>query len=173
LNESKDGDFEELTFWGRVNATSGYYYIAMGICYSGRYEFPEKKFFWCNKANGMVFEAFPKLNDYWQNSYDEYSKDPFKGDPKLVLKAAPVIESSKIEEHKQKLANRNEDLDTSIEEEPEDLKQHLDLKEIDRLLNHVLCIEHECHIIPHGAMKLTTTHEVARNEAFLGLKPDQ
>jgi radial spoke head protein 9 len=31
----------------------------MGVCYNERFEFPEKKFFWCSSANNMQFEAFP------------------------------------------------------------------------------------------------------------------
>ena len=45
----------------------------------------------------------------------------------------------------------------------------IDLKEIDRVHFLVRAIENDCHIIPQGAIKLTTAHEVARNESFKGL----
>ena len=48
LNNSKAGDFDELLFWGKVSGINGDYYISQGICYSNRYEFPEKKFYWCS-----------------------------------------------------------------------------------------------------------------------------
>jgi len=43
--------------------------------------------------------------------------------------------------------------------------------EIDRLLYFVLSVETDCHLVPQGAYKLTTKHEVHRNESFTGLKP--
>jgi hypothetical protein len=49
LASSNDGDFEELLFWGRIaSANEQNYYIALGVNFSDRYEFPEKKFYWCN-----------------------------------------------------------------------------------------------------------------------------
>ena len=45
----------------------------------------------------------------------------------------------------------------------------LDLTELDRLAFMVNIIENDCHIIPQGAMKMTTAHEIARNESFRGL----
>lgn len=49
LTSSNDGDFEELLFWGRIaSANEQNYYIALGVNFSDRYEFPEKKFYWCN-----------------------------------------------------------------------------------------------------------------------------
>ena len=30
-------------------------------------------------------------------------------------------------------------------------------------------IENDCHILPQGSMKMTSAHEIARNEAFRGL----
>lgn len=63
LNNSVATDFDELLFWGRVSGKAADYYVAMGVCYQNRYEFPEKKFYWCSPANQMVFEAFPALNE--------------------------------------------------------------------------------------------------------------
>lgn len=49
----------------------------------------------------------------------------------------------------------------------------MNLKEIDRIHFIVRAIENDCHIVPNGSFKLTTAHEVARNEAFKGLIDDQ
>ena len=58
----------------------------------------------------------------------------------------------------------------SSEEEDEAAKQvKINLKEIYRVHYIVRAIENDCHIVPQGAFKLTTAHEVARNEAFRGL----
>jgi len=51
LNNAGATDFDELLFWGRISGLKADYYIAMGVCYKDRYEFPEKKFYWCSSAN--------------------------------------------------------------------------------------------------------------------------
>lgn len=51
LNTSGETDFDELLFWGRISGLKADYYIAMGLCFRDRYEFPEKKFFWCSSGN--------------------------------------------------------------------------------------------------------------------------
>ena len=61
-------------------------------------------------------------------------------------------------------------LASTEEEDPEAQVVRIDLKEIDRLHYHVRAIENDCHIIPQGAMKLNSKHEVQRNEAFMGLE---
>jgi radial spoke head protein 9 len=43
------------------------------------------------------------------------------------------------------------------------------LLELDRLAYVVFAIENDCVIAPVGAYKLTPTHQVKRNEAFIGL----
>jgi hypothetical protein len=39
-------DIDEFKFWGRIETTGKPYYIIVGLQYSGKYEFPHKKFFW-------------------------------------------------------------------------------------------------------------------------------
>lgn len=68
-----------------------------------------------------------------------------------------------------KARQEKDPLESTEEEDPEAKIERFDLKEIDRLLYHIRAIENDCNIIPQGAMKLTPEHEVARNEAFLGL----
>ena len=82
LNNSGETDFDELLFWGRITGLKADYYIAMGVCYKDRYEFPEKKFYWCssNHQNNTVnpetnvkaftFVPFDKLNDQHINEYN-------------------------------------------------------------------------------------------------------
>ena len=60
----------------------------------------------------------------------------------------------------------------SSEEEDESAKiVPRNFLEVDRLLYFVLSVETDCHLVPQGAYKLTTKHEVHRNESFTGLKP--
>ena len=69
LNNSKPNDFEELLFWGKVSGINADYYIALGVCYTDRYEFAEKKFYWCY-TDDMTFKAFPTLNKQHETLYD-------------------------------------------------------------------------------------------------------
>jgi hypothetical protein len=46
LNTSKTADFEELMFWGRIEGLKNDYYIAIGVTYTDKFEFPEKRFYW-------------------------------------------------------------------------------------------------------------------------------
>ena len=57
--------------------------------------------------------------------------------------------------------------------DPEALIVRINFKEIDRLHYHVRAVENDCHIVPHGSMKLTPKHEVHRNEAFGGLNDSE
>lgn len=38
------------------------YYIALGLTYKGKFEFPTKKFFWCLTGD-YEFKEMPELND--------------------------------------------------------------------------------------------------------------
>ena len=89
LNSSAESDFDELLFWGRVSGVKAEYYIAMGVCYNDRFEFPEKKFFWCMSGN-MVFQPFPALNDQHKDKYDSLAIELFSGEPtKVIHKVEP------------------------------------------------------------------------------------
>lgn len=150
------------------------YYVAVGICYNDRYEFPEKKFYWCNQANNMTFEQFPKLHENHKEANEAIANQLFEGEPMKVHKVLvdPEEEAKKKAEKQAKMAQATE-LDDTEEEDPESLIEKVDFKEIDRLHHHVLAIENDCHIIPQGAMKLTIKHEVQRNEAFNGLTQEE
>jgi radial spoke head protein 9 len=175
LNESAPTDFDELLFWGRISAVKTDYYIALGVCYCDRYEFPEKKFFWCSQSNGMKFTAFPGLNDQHSSEYNIMASQLFQGEPMKVLKKVENAEEQAA--HKAKLdakaAMEKDPLASTEEEDPDSLIVKIDLKEIDRLHYHIRAIENDCHIIPQGSMKLNQKHEVQRNEAFAGLNSEE
>ena len=171
MNAAGPSDFDELLFWGRISGVKADYYIAMGVCYNNRFEFPEKKFYWCSQSNNMIFEPFPELNTQHSNELDKFAGQLFQGTPAHVLIAVEKS-NEEVEAEKQareaKLAEKTS-LDSTEEEDPEALIVRVNLKEIDRLHYHVRAIENDCHIIPKGSMKLTVKHEVQRNEAFTGL----
>jgi radial spoke head protein 9 len=62
LNNCQENEIEELLFWGKVNGLNRDYYIAMGITYSDKWEFPDKTFYWAS-SNDFKFAPFPKLNE--------------------------------------------------------------------------------------------------------------
>ena len=84
------------------------------------------------------------------------------------------VEAEKAEgeeaEHENAKQEKEVDPLASSEEEDEAAKiVPVNLKEIDRVHYIVRAIENDCQVVPSGAFKLTTSHEVARNEAFKGL----
>jgi radial spoke head protein 9 len=62
LNSSAETEFEDLLFWGKLQGLNGDYYVAMGLVFTGRYEFAEKRFYYCTSSD-FTFRAFPTLND--------------------------------------------------------------------------------------------------------------
>lgn len=69
LNKATREDFEELRFWGRIQCVKGDnpdYYIAVGITYNGKYEFPSKRFYYASGSN-FEFEPFPEINTQHEN----------------------------------------------------------------------------------------------------------
>ena len=51
--------------------------------YSGQYEFPVKKFFWCTSAN-YEFAELPELNQQHEPNADKLAT-PFFGEPEKIL----------------------------------------------------------------------------------------
>jgi len=120
----------------------------MGIIYKDRYEFPQKRFYWCSAANGMTFEQFPAVNDQHREDYDKMAGQLFKGEPLLVHKSVevPIDPEVVAKKEAEKKAREEDELASTVEEEEEIIK--INLKEIDRVHYHVLAIENDCHIIP-------------------------
>jgi len=38
--------YDQVVFWGKIIGVKFDYYIAVGLQYRGKFEFPTKKFFW-------------------------------------------------------------------------------------------------------------------------------
>lgn len=169
LNNSSKEDFEELLFWGRIAGTDRDYYIAMGVTYSGKYEFPHKRFYYATSGN-FEFVAFPELNSQHGDKYNSLTGN-FIGNPDLILQK--VVEDTQEEEVKEvKEVKEPDPLDDTEEEDPNKDFVARNLIEADRLHYTVLAIENDCSIVPHGSFRLTEKHEVARNVAFRGLSSD-
>ena len=46
LKISETENFDQVNFWGKINGIKLDYYIAVGLYFRGKFEFPTKKFFW-------------------------------------------------------------------------------------------------------------------------------
>ena len=59
-------------FWGRIEGTNSDYYICMGVTYTDKYEFPEKRFYWASSTD-FKFKPFGPINDRHYDSFDDIS----------------------------------------------------------------------------------------------------
>lgn len=85
LNQSKESDFEELMFWGRIEGMKHDYYICLGVTFADKFEFPEKRFYWATSSD-FKFCAFPAELNHQHNEQQVNSiKGSFSGEPNRVL----------------------------------------------------------------------------------------
>mmetsp|Transcript_96698 Transcript_96698/g.133223 ORF Transcript_96698/g.133223 Transcript_96698/m.133223 type:complete len:104 (-) Transcript_96698:549-860(-) len=82
LNETT-GEFDELLFWGKIVGMHRDYFIAMGVIYNERYEFPEKKFYYASSSD-FVFQKFPAIQEQHKDKVQDFLS-MFSGDPNKVL----------------------------------------------------------------------------------------
>jgi len=175
MNKSSESDFEELLFWGRIEGASADYYICMGVTFTDKYEFPEKRFFWASSRD-FKFQPFPTdLNSQHMTKVDDI-KDMFSGDPKSVLirvEPEAVAEGEEgagaASEEAPKKEDEKDPLASTEEEDPATKIKPLNFTELHRLHYTVLAIENDCHIIPKGSIVMVPSHEMRRNHAFSGL----
>ena len=164
-------DCGELLFWGKISAEKGDYFLAMAVDYEGKYEFPDKRFFYA-PSKTFKFEQIPDPLDQ-HNEFANMST-PFSGDPNLVIKKLEPDEDPEAAEP----APEGEDgegednLDDTSEDEDAIKVPPKNFTELNRLAFTVRAIENDCQLVPQGSIKLTPHHEVRRNEAFKGLNLD-
>lgn len=146
----------------------------MGVTYTDKYEFPEKRFYWALSSN-FHFMPFPAKNEQHKDVFDTLT-GMYDGNPQNVLvkveeDVPEPIEGEEFVQNEEEIKQPEveDPLASSVEDDPLVNFVKVNLKEIDRLLYTVLAIENDCQIIPLGALRLTENHEVARNCAFKGL----
>jgi len=160
-------------FWGRIEGTEADYYICMGVTYTDKYEFPEKRFYWAS-SNSFSFKAFGALCNQHVKEVDNYTEMNFSGNPGLVhIKVEPEITPEEEEAKRiadEEAANKPVNpLDSTEEEDAAAAFVPVNFTELDRLHYVVCSIENDCHIMPKGAVKMTDQHEVRNNTAYRGL----
>lgn len=165
---------DELLYWGKISGLKADYLIAMANFYEGRYEFPDKKFYWATNAD-YKFQEMPETLEQHGEYINKYN-DFFSGESAKILESleAPGGEGEgdeKPAETPEGEGEENKDLDTESEDDEIKIPPK-NLTELDRLAFVVLAIENDCQIVPIGSVKLTPLHEVRKNEAFKGLGQD-
>lgn len=170
MDASSEQNFEELQFWGKVIGIKADYFVAIGYTATGKYEFPVKSFYWASSRD-FKFKAFPELNDQHAEKVNGFT-ELFSGDAdKVLIKVEPDKVEGEEEVDGEAAEEKEIDPLASSEEEDESaLIVPRNFLELDKLHYFVRSIETDCHIVPQGSYKLTTSHEVHRNEAFKGLK---
>jgi radial spoke head protein 9 len=169
-------EHDELHFWGKINGLVQDYYVCVGVTYCGQYEFPTKNFYWALASSGYNFKEMPTLSEA-HNEYIDQDQTPFIGEPTKVIDAAnkddadgdgdgePV--NAEAENSAAEGSQEGRDSDDTDQEDVTVPKR--DLTELDRLTFCVYAIENDCQICPTGSFKMTSEHQVRRNEAFQGL----
>lgn len=70
-------DLDQVLLWGKVTGVHSDYYILMGLRMRGTLSFPQKTYFWCNKAFhwGQLPESKPDI----VQCLEAISTSPFSG----------------------------------------------------------------------------------------------
>jgi radial spoke head protein 9 len=186
---------EKLYFWGKITGEDSDYFIAIGVNFKGHYEFPEKKYYFCQSLT-YNFEELPPTFEYHDKDFlDTYYK-PLKGNPTLIIKKysdpQPIPEGGAQPENPpenppqenantenkppEQTNNQNpeeENLDDTVEEvkQPEIIKENFTEKL--KLSYLVRQIDYDTGIIPEGYYKLIPEHEIRLNKSFKGLNKDE
>ena len=142
-------EIEELLFWGKITGIKNDYFIAVGIQYSGCYEFPTKKFFYALSSD-FEFKEMPTLNDQHKDVINSETS-LYMGEP--LRKVGQVGEGEDGEAEKEEVAQDEDEegedgqpkkLDSDASEEEEIKIPKRPLTELDRLTYTVYAIENDC-----------------------------
>ena len=158
---------DEVLFWGKINGVKNDYYLALAVTYEGYFEFPLKKFYWC-LSNDFTFRETPDLNDQHKEFIDR-DHTFFTGEPNRKLISTQAEGEEEAQEPPEEEEEGQKEPDSEVSEKEEVQVPPKDLTELDRLKYVVQAIENDCQIAPAGAFKMTSLHQVRRNEAFKGL----
>ena len=180
---------EALYFWGKITGEDSDYYIAMGVNYKGHYEFPEKIFYYATP--NFEFDVLPETFPYHDKDVNDSYYKPLKGNPNLVLKKYKEDipegenpdggEPKKEEENKEgeegadpnKPANI-QDPDASVDDNaPKKEEPKENFTEKLKLSYLVRKIDYDTNIVPEGALKLVSEHEIRVNKSFKGLNKEE
>jgi radial spoke head protein 9 len=163
---------DEMWLWGKIIGLEKDYFIAVAINFVDKYQFPEKKFFWCSSNNFQ----FAPMNDPEEYHLKECQKfnTYFTGNQETILVTLAKDEEAQPDQanEKKEELKKEEDPDISREEIVEVVKLK-NFTELDRLGFLVRMIDRETAVVPEGAFKMLPIHEMRRNDNFQGLKSNE
>merc|ERR1712167_235299 len=120
--------------------------------YTGEWEFPNKKYFWCT-SNSYQFAELPLVDPSYRDEVDTMNT-LFTG--KFDKELIGAENKKEGEDEKKEEVNENDEVksETSVEVIP----PRKAFTELDRLSYVVRAIDHDCSAVPRGAYRITPTH---------------
>jgi len=132
----------KLQFWGKVFGNTQDYLIVS--CTEASSDFPDKKYYYCNPSNYLL-RAVPPLTAEYEAQAKGLTQR-FTGDPSFFAFNGEEAE----------------------EEDPEAPPVER-FREIHRLAFAIKSIEHDCALVPRGAVVVDASKKVVKNAYFSGL----
>lgn len=171
---------ENVYLWGKILCEDTDYYIALGVNFKGRYEFPEKLFYY-SQAN-FDFAPLPETFPYHDKDFIDTYYKALKGNPKLVLKKykedIPEGETNEPKQEEvlpedtnqvnQKIQDPDASVDDNAPKKEEPKENYTELLKLSYLIRQ---IDYDTNVIPEGALCLIPEHELRINRSFKGLNP--
>lgn len=132
----------KMYFWGKIEGNTQDYLIVYNV--DPNAEFPEKKYYFCNGSD-FLLRSMPSLTAEYTKQADAITVS-FSGDPSFYGY-------------------------NGIEQEAEDPEAPPveRFREVHRLARTVAKIDHDCSIVPRGALVVDATKKVIQNKFFEGL----
>jgi radial spoke head protein 9 len=141
LEENLSG---KMYFWGKVTGTTQDYMIVYNL--DPFAEFPTKSYYFCNGGD-FVLRAMPALKPEYIEQADKI-KTAFTGDPSFFA------------------YNGDEEADGDEDPEAPPVER---FREMHRLARTVAKIDHDCALVPRGALSVSATKKVIENKFYEGL----
>ncbi|MCQ2820588.1 MAG: hypothetical protein MJ252_25260 [archaeon] len=190
---------EQLYFWGKIPAETSDYYIAIGVNFTGHYEFPEKNYYYAISRTikpevedqpepqegeevppppqpilAFYFYKLPETLDYHDEEFQKNYLKPLNGDPKKIIKAYKVEEEPEAQPEEGDEDKPPADPDASEDENAKKKEEPKDNFTEELKLSYMIRqIDYDTSIFPEGALRLIPEHELRVNKTFKGLKPEE
>lgn len=135
----------QMLFWGKIFGSTQDYLVVVNLDGTASAEFPTKKYYYCTTSD-YTLRAAPTLSEEYETQADSITSQ-FTGDPSFM-------------------AYNGEE----PEEEPEEDAAPVErFREVHRLSYIIQQIDHDCAIVPKGAVVVDATKKVIFNKFFGGL----
>jgi len=133
-----------LLFWGKIYGSTQDYLVVVHVDGTPSSDFPTKKYYYCTTSD-YTLRAAPTLSEEYETQADSITSQ-FTGDPSFM--AYNGLEPEEIEEGAPPIER---------------------FREVHRVSYIVQQIDHDCSIVPRGAIVVDATKKIVFNEFFSGL----